>query len=134
MRAVGYRFTGSRERVVIDSWHAKAFLGWFLGTEARARSQGLRKAPPALNARSGCVGPLALAKVVVRRQQRPKEVMKLASVGEKFKPGEVVPDSGFYECDGSCSHEYSTDVKGHRFPPVPAGCRGSNWVLKRKRP
>ncbi len=58
----------------------------------------------------------------------------MASVGDKFKPGEIVPDSAFYQCDAACNHEYSTDVKGHRFPPLPSGCRGSHWVLKRKRP
>lgn len=31
----------------------------------------------------------------------------------------IVPESGIYECDCGQSHEYSTDVKGHRFPPAP---------------
>jgi hypothetical protein len=56
------------------------------------------------------------------------------TVGDKFKPGQVVPVSGFYECDATCNHEWSTDVSGHRFPPLPTGCRGAHWVLKRRRP
>lgn len=58
----------------------------------------------------------------------------MASVGDKFKPGDIVPDSGFYGCDSNCSHEYSTDVRGHPFPPLPHNCRGSHWVLRAKRP
>jgi hypothetical protein len=56
------------------------------------------------------------------------------AIGDKFEPGEVVPVSGLYSCDTSCSHEWSTDVAGHRFPPMKAGCHGSYWVLRRKRP
>jgi hypothetical protein len=50
-----------------------------------------------------------------------------------FHPGQVVPASGIYRCDGTeDGHRYeSTDVKGHRFPPLPAGCHGSGWVLER---
>jgi hypothetical protein len=58
----------------------------------------------------------------------------MANIGDKFKPGDIVPDSGLYECDGGTKHEWSTDVKGHRFPPLPAGCAGKHWVLKVKRP
>ncbi|MEU0118648.1 hypothetical protein ABZ137_34440 [Streptomyces bobili] len=47
-----------------------------------------------------------------------------------YHPGEVVPESGIYECDCGQSHEYSTDVKGHRFPPLQEGCSGSGWKLK----
>ncbi|MFG2473190.1 hypothetical protein ACGFXB_48535 [Streptomyces canus] len=43
------------------------------------------------------------------------------------RPGEVVPVSGIYECD--CGQATSsTDVKGHRFPPLQDG--GSGWKLK----
>jgi hypothetical protein len=55
-----------------------------------------------------------------------------------FHPGQVVPVSGIYRCDnagaeaGDEAHVFeSTDVKGHRFPPVPHGCAGSGWVLER---
>jgi hypothetical protein len=47
-----------------------------------------------------------------------------------FHPGEIVPTSGIYECDCGQPHEYSTDVKGHRFPPLHDGCSGSGWKLK----
>ncbi|MFI6122991.1 hypothetical protein ACIBCU_24950 [Streptomyces sp. NPDC051064] len=52
-----------------------------------------------------------------------------------WHPGEVVPESGIYECDCGAGHHWSTDVKGHRFPPgfvhfkqqrLPAGV-GSSW-------
>ncbi|MFG2895408.1 hypothetical protein [Streptomyces sp. NPDC048248] len=46
------------------------------------------------------------------------------------RPGEVVPDCGIYECDCGQAHHWSTDVKGHRFPPHPQGCSGSTWTLK----
>ncbi|MEU6323336.1 hypothetical protein [Streptomyces sp. NPDC047009] len=45
-------------------------------------------------------------------------------------PGEIVPVSGIYECDCGRDHEYSTDVKGHRFPPLHQACSGSGWRLK----
>lgn len=47
-----------------------------------------------------------------------------------FPPGEIVPDSGIHECDCGQRHQYSTDVKGHRFPPLPDGCSGNGWKLK----
>ncbi|MCH6163112.1 YjzC family protein [Streptomyces marispadix] len=46
-----------------------------------------------------------------------------------FRPGEVVPQSGIYGCDCGSRHRWSTDVRGHRFPPLPAGCTGSCWTL-----
>jgi hypothetical protein len=48
-------------------------------------------------------------------------------------PGQIVPASGIYRCAGTeCDHVFeSTDVKGHRFPPLPSGCGGSGWVLER---
>jgi len=58
----------------------------------------------------------------------------MAEVGDKFVPGRVVPDSGLYECDAVCDHQWSTDVKGRRIPPLPVGCGGKHWVLRRKRP
>jgi hypothetical protein len=49
-----------------------------------------------------------------------------------FHPGQIVPTSGIYRCDTQCGHTFeSTDVKGHRFPPLPDGCGGSGWVLER---
>jgi hypothetical protein len=52
---------------------------------------------------------------------------------QAFHPGQVVPVSGIYRCDdaGDDGHAFeSTDVKGHRFPPMPHGCRGAGWVLE----
>ncbi|MGX4695160.1 hypothetical protein [Streptomyces sp. JNUCC 63] len=46
-----------------------------------------------------------------------------------YHPGEIVPESGIYECDCG-QHQWSTDVKGHRFPPMHEGCSGSGWKLK----
>jgi hypothetical protein len=28
------------------------------------------------------------------------------------------------------SHPWSVNVKGHRFPPLPDGCKGHGWGLK----
>ncbi|MEU6577354.1 hypothetical protein [Streptomyces sp. NPDC046805] len=50
--------------------------------------------------------------------------------GKVYHPGEIVPASGIYECDCGEEHDYSTDVKGHRFPPMQHDCRGSGWTLK----
>ena len=47
------------------------------------------------------------------------------------KPGEYVPESGIYRCDGKsggCPH--SVNVEGHRLPPLPTDCRGGGWVLE----
>ncbi|MFJ7146838.1 hypothetical protein ACIQVT_01275 [Streptomyces sp. NPDC100445] len=49
---------------------------------------------------------------------------------QTHRPGEVVPVSGIYECDFGQRHAYSTDVTGHRFPPLQDGCAGSGWKLK----
>jgi hypothetical protein len=48
-----------------------------------------------------------------------------------YHPGQIVPVSGIYGCgEDADGHRYeSTDVKGNRFPPMPAGCRGGGWVL-----
>jgi len=48
-------------------------------------------------------------------------------------PGSVLPASGIYRCaDPEQGHTYeSTDVAGHRFPPLPAGCTAGGWVLER---
>ncbi|WP_433415000.1 hypothetical protein ACQP1V_36180 [Microtetraspora malaysiensis] len=53
---------------------------------------------------------------------------------ESYRPGMIVPESGIYECDSGCGHQWSTDVKGHRFPPLPDGCKGGGWKLKAKAP
>ncbi len=49
---------------------------------------------------------------------------------QTWHPGEVVPESGIYECDCGAGHHWSTDVKGHRFPPLPEGCSGAAWRLQ----
>ncbi len=48
-----------------------------------------------------------------------------------FHPGQIVPVSGIYGCtDESHGHRFeSTDVKGNRFPPMPADCSSEGWVL-----
>ena len=54
--------------------------------------------------------------------------------GQQFHPGRLVPVSGIYRCDvhGHDDHLFeSTDVRGHRFPPLPGGCSGGAWVLER---
>ncbi|MFF5728227.1 hypothetical protein [[Kitasatospora] papulosa] len=40
-----------------------------------------------------------------------------------WHPGEIVPESGIYECDCGAGHHWSTDVKGHRFGPAAQGRR-----------
>jgi hypothetical protein len=53
------------------------------------------------------------------------------SNGEKvYHPGEIVPQSGIYQCDCGQGHQYSTDVEGHRFPPLQDTCSGNGWKLK----
>jgi len=53
----------------------------------------------------------------------------MANVGDKFKPGDTVPTSGIYECDGPCTPKHnSTNVKGDTFEATP--CSGEHWVLK----
>ncbi|MFK4068192.1 hypothetical protein [Streptomyces sp. NPDC029674] len=47
-----------------------------------------------------------------------------------FQPGEIVPESGIYECRCGQHHRYSTDVRGHRFPPPQRDCTGTGWKLK----
>ena len=37
---------------------------------------------------------------------------------------------GFYECVAGDKHSWSVNVRGHRFPPLPDGCKGGGWVLK----
>jgi hypothetical protein len=52
------------------------------------------------------------------------------SNNESYRPGEQVPVSGIYECDCGQSHQTSTDIQGHTFPPLPGECSGSTWTLK----
>lgn len=49
-----------------------------------------------------------------------------------WRPGEVVEESGIYECDCGKEHLWSksTDVRGHRFPPLPFDCSGKAWALR----
>ncbi|MEU6812932.1 hypothetical protein ABZ920_28920 [Streptomyces sp. NPDC046831] len=55
----------------------------------------------------------------------------MSQASEKaHRPGQVVPVSGIYECDCGEHHRYSTDIKGHRFPPLPHDCTGSGWILR----
>jgi hypothetical protein len=61
--------------------------------------------------------------------------MTMADDTDVFHPGQIVPTSGIYRCNGG-EHDHdhsfeSTDVKGHRFPPLPSGCHGRGWVLER---
>jgi hypothetical protein len=59
-------------------------------------------------------------------------VLPMADHTDVFHPGQLVPTSGIYRCDGEDDHVFeSTDVKGHRFPPLPSACRGGGWVLER---
>jgi hypothetical protein len=57
-----------------------------------------------------------------------------AEPGDAFRPGEIVPTSGIYECDAGCGHQWSTNVKGHRFPPMHDGCPGQAWKLTNRTP
>ncbi|MFE4257252.1 hypothetical protein [Streptomyces sp. NPDC056883] len=49
-----------------------------------------------------------------------------------WKPGEIVHQSGIYACDCGKEHLWSksTDVRGHRFPPLPYDCQGQGWTLR----
>ncbi|GAA0316506.1 hypothetical protein GCM10010302_64500 [Streptomyces polychromogenes] len=53
----------------------------------------------------------------------------MTSTKEWFHPGRIVPASGIYTCDCGGGHHWSTDVKTHRFPPLPPGCPGTSWTL-----
>jgi len=57
----------------------------------------------------------------------------MADQTQVYHPGQIVPTSGIYRCAGGDGDHVleSTDVKGHRFPPVPTGCTGGGWVLER---
>ncbi|WP_078865292.1 MULTISPECIES: hypothetical protein [unclassified Streptomyces] len=52
------------------------------------------------------------------------------SSAKTYRPGEIVPQSGIYECDCEQRHEYSTDVKEYRLPPLHDRCGGGGWKLK----
>ncbi|GAA3384024.1 hypothetical protein [Streptomyces racemochromogenes] len=51
---------------------------------------------------------------------------------EQWKPGEIVTQSDIYACDYGREHLWSksTDVRGHRFPPLPYDCPGRAWTLR----
>lgn len=57
----------------------------------------------------------------------------MAYPGQQFSPGDTVPVSGIYACT-QCSNNqsFSTDVKGHRFPP--SHCHGAKWRLVQETP
>lgn len=58
--------------------------------------------------------------------------INMVEPAQRFHPGQIVPISGIYRCDKD-GHDHrfeSTDVRGHRFPPLPGGCHGA-WVLER---
>ncbi|GHC34434.1 hypothetical protein GCM10010348_71920 [Streptomyces anthocyanicus] len=42
----------------------------------------------------------------------------------------TVPTSGIHKSGCGQHHEYSTDVKGHRFPPLQDACTGSGRKLR----
>ena len=67
------------------------------------------------------------------RSGAPGYLPRMAAPTRVFHPGQIVPTSGIYRCDVvDHDHSYeSTDVRGHRFPPLPHGCAGSGWVLER---
>ncbi|GLV76225.1 hypothetical protein Shyhy02_42250 [Streptomyces hygroscopicus subsp. hygroscopicus] len=50
--------------------------------------------------------------------------------GKVHRPGEVVQGAGIYQGDCGRPHRYSTDVKGHRVPPLPGDSTGSGWTLR----
>jgi hypothetical protein len=55
--------------------------------------------------------------------------------GDVFRPGSKVQASGIYECDSpGCDHQWSTNVKGHTFPPMQHGCDGRGWRLRNRTP
>ena len=57
----------------------------------------------------------------------------MAYIGQQFSPGERVPVSGIYRCTGcQGTANFSTDVKGHIFPPN--HCRGYQWQLVQATP
>jgi hypothetical protein len=64
---------------------------------------------------------------------RPGMARRMAEETHVYRPGQIVPTSGIYRCaGGDGDHVFeSTDVKGHRFPPLPAGCTGGGWELER---
>ena len=55
----------------------------------------------------------------------------MAHLGDSFHPGQEVPESGFYECDAGGSHRWSVNVRGHRFAPLPDGCKRHGRALKK---
>ncbi len=60
----------------------------------------------------------------------------MAQIGETVtvKPGHRAPVSGYDDCDTGCGHRRSTDVHGHRMPPLPDGYRGGTWRPSERRP
>ena len=56
----------------------------------------------------------------------------MANVGDSFRPGEQVPDSGLYVCDSDGRHRWSVQLRGERFPELPVECKGAAWVLTYK--
>jgi hypothetical protein len=53
------------------------------------------------------------------------------SEGDAFQPGQTVPVIGNYECASGCGHRWSTNVTGHRFPPMNDGCSGYGWIREK---
>ena len=57
----------------------------------------------------------------------------MAYSGQQFSPGDQVPVSGIYACTGcNGTKTFSTDVKGHTFPP--SHCHGAKWKLVQETP
>ncbi|THA75811.1 hypothetical protein E6U81_36215 [Streptomyces sp. A0592] len=51
---------------------------------------------------------------------------------DQWKPREAASQSGIYACDCGTEHLWSksTDVRGHRFPPLPYDCSGQASTLR----
>lgn len=57
-----------------------------------------------------------------------RKMMVMAYQGQVFSPGDIVPESGIYQCTRCGDNSsFSTDVRGHRFPP--SHCTGAKWKL-----
>lgn len=95
------------------------------------RGHAPRSLRPGPAASSGAVPPAGPGVVTAYgEQERPGPAHRPV-----YHPGETVPASGIYECDGQgCDHQWSTNVKGHTFPPMRDGCAGQGWRMKSETP
>ncbi|WP_018545983.1 hypothetical protein [Streptomyces sp. LaPpAH-108] len=113
-----------------------AFVGVVLPAVWSARADRRRDAARVLGQLLAGLGPVARRGVPLAPSHSSlyTEIMSDDIAAELFHPGDVVPTSGIYECDCDRAHEYSTDVKGHRFPPLRHDCGGHGWRLKAATP